>query len=115
MDIVCVLKDMHGMECNVVFNLISFHQLFLFNNFFLATCPQGWVSNQGQCYYYSTYATTWTAANSFCNGLGAYLTLPSNNFEMTFYYTNRALVNNNWFWIGIYTCKLISSSVTINT
>jgi hypothetical protein len=74
-------------------------------NFSIATCPQGWISNQRSCYYYSTYATSWTAANTFCTGLGAYITVPSNYFEIQFYYTNAALAANTWHWIGYYcTC-----------
>ena len=73
-------------------------------------CPSGWLSNQGQCYYYSTYGTDWITSNSYCTSQNAYLTVPSNTLETQFYYTNRGLVNNNWMWIGIYcTCKLIFS------
>ena len=42
--------------------------------FILGTCPQGWVSNFGACYFFGDTSLPWLDAELECQNRGAHLT-----------------------------------------
>ena len=61
------------------------------------SCPPGWISRSGSCYFVSTYSKTWHEARTICQGFDAHLVIINDSAENQFL---KALVTRS-FWIGL--------------
>lgn len=70
----------------------------------LSQCPDGWVSYNRSCYFFSVEAKNFGDAAKACNDTGAHLVYveneTENNFLKSFLRTLKDSADNN-FWIGI--------------
>lgn len=62
------------------------------------SCPDGWVSHHGKCYYFSTAEGNWAYSQSICSSLGASLAGIDSLQELAFLMSYKRC---DYPWIGL--------------